>query len=257
MKYIERGSLGGEVRLGSSEKILGEYANRQAHLVFTSPPYWDQRPEYAEYKSLDDYLSQMKAIFSKCYDILREGGICAVNIGQDTSTDLPAHFSLMLQSLKFQYVDTICWNKNAEIGERGQFLSRNLYYPNYTWEPIYIYRKPCADELMGRVSESNFPKFEDRFKDKITTLYRTNMWDVGTAYNPDHPAVFPIKLATLAIMCYSPKGGIVVDPFGGSGTTAVACEEIGDRTFLLIERMEKYYNLIVSRLSSLQGTLGL
>jgi len=236
---------------------MNEYYSRQVDLVFTSPPYWDQRPEYAEYKSLQDYLTQMSNIFAQCYRLLREGSICVVNIGQDTAVDLPSHISLELENVKFQYVDTICWNKNSEIGERGMFLKKNLYYPNYTWEPIYVYRKPFPDELMGKISDSNFPKFEERFKGAIESNYRTNLWNIRPQSNSDHPAVFPLALAKAVIMCYSGKGSKILDPFGGSGTTAQACEEIGDRIYLLIERKKEYYDLIIQNLSSAQPGLGI
>jgi DNA modification methylase len=108
---------------------------------------------------------------------------------------------------------------------------------------------------MGKISDSNFPKFEERFKGAIESNYRTNLWNIRPQSNPDHPAVFPLALAKAVIMCYSGKGSKVLDPFGGSGTTAQACEEIGDRIYLLIERKKEYYDLIMQNLSSAQPGL--
>ena len=244
---------GSEVVLGESADVLASYYERQAHLVFTSPPYYNQRKEYAEYSSFKDYILQMEAIWAECYRILKDGGIIGINIGNDRKYDLPSWISCSLARVGFKYVDTIVWDKIGEIGERGVHINNNLYYPNFRWEPIFIYRKPTKGEKLQLTGANpDFPQFEERFKSTILTNLRTNVWQVIPEKNSLHPAAFPVRLPYYAIMCYTPKGGVVVDPFGGSGTTAIAAEQIGDRTYLLVERASEYHKMILKRISENQ-----
>ena len=70
-----------------------------------------------------------------------------------------------------------------------------------------------------------------------------------------HPTVKPLKLMEyLCTLTKTPTGGIVLDPFSGSGTTGVACQNTG-RDFILIEREEEYINIIKARLSQSKQTL--
>ena len=246
-----------KVLFGNCEDHLGKIRAESVDLVFTSPPYFNQRTEYAEYKSFADYITQMAAIFKLCKTAMKPGGVFALNIGQDREMDMPSHMSLLLERLGFKYIDTICWNKGSEIGTRGVFLESRMYYPNFSWEPIYIYRKPPKDLGFNMKAGDDFVKFEERFLPTITTTFRTNVWDIIPERNSDHPAPFPERLAEVVIMCYSKQGDMVLDPFGGSGTTAVACEHLGNRDYILIERKKEYFDMIMRRLASTTGGLGL
>ena len=63
----------------------------------------------------------------------------------------------------------------------------------------------------------------------------------------EHDAAFPIDLPMNCIKMCSLEGDTVLDPFGGSGTTGLACKELG-RNYILIEQCDKYYELCVERL---------
>lgn len=66
-------------------------------------------------------------------------------------------------------------------------------------------------------------------------------------YNIKHPTVKPIALMKYLIELITPKGGIVLDPFGGSGTTALACLETG-RRYVVIEKEQEYYEIAKRRI---------
>ena len=63
----------------------------------------------------------------------------------------------------------------------------------------------------------------------------------------DHPCAFPVELARRPIVSSTPIGGIVLDPFMGSGTTGVACIRTG-RKFIGIEKEPKYFDIAVKRI---------
>lgn len=228
---------------------IGKYLPiaRCVDLVVTSPPYFNQR-DYENYATLGVYLSKMEIIMQACKRALREWRVIAWNIGQDTKFDLPAQSSILLDNVGFIYVDTICWNKDAEIGTRGVFIEKGLYYPNYTWEPCYIYIKPG----IGICSEDNFPSMDDKDIPYFTTHRRSNRWDIPPVRNQvEHPAQFPLVLAEDLIKAYTHTGQTVLEPFGGSGTTAIAARNLG-RKCIIFEKMEEYYNLIIKRLKEPQ-----
>jgi DNA modification methylase len=226
--------------LGDAVFVLKSLNEQQINLTITSPPYFNQRGEYALYKDFNDYRNQMKAIYSEVFRLSKDGAIFCMNIGEDRGLDLKSHTSIWLEEVGFEYVDTLCWNKNAEIGQRGAFLEENLYYPNFSWEPIFIYKKPSHNT--GR----QFPRFEDRFSQYILSRLRSNVWEVTPARHSWHPASYPLVLAENLIKVYSQPGDIILDPFGGSGTTAKATNNIGgDRKYILTERMPEYYDKMV------------
>lgn len=243
--------------LGESYPVLKQYTPNTVDLVVTSPPYFNQRVEYAEYRDLDHYLNEIGMVLNQCQKLLRYSHIIAVNIGQDREVDLPAHVSILLEHMGLKYIDTICWDKNSEIGMRGNFLSNQMYYPNFRWEPILIYQKPPLQTVTGKpLSEQDFPKFAIEDTSFISSVLRTNLWQVTPERNSWHPAPYPEQLVEFVIRCYSKPGDIVLDPYGGSGTTAVVADKL-HRKYFLIERNKDYYDKAIQRINSQNLTLGL
>lgn len=257
---IERGDervKGSVFLLGESVEVLRRYAPDQVHLVWTSPPYFNQREEYATYQDVDDYLDQVGLVLNECARLLKPSYVMAVNVGQDREFDLPSHMSMVMKAIGLKYIDTIEWNKGGEIGTRGVFMEKGIYYPNFSHEPIFIYQKPPLTTVTGKsLSKDNFPEFEYSDVDYITSALRTNVWDVTPARNSWHPAPFPMQLCKDIIRCYSKKGQLVLDPYGGSGTTAKAAMELG-REYMLIERNLEYYSKTDAELKSFNPGLGL
>lgn len=243
--------------LGESIDILKQYEDNCVHLVWTSPPYFNQREEYAAYLDLNDYLDQVGQVLYESARLLRPSYIMAVNIGQDRSCDLPAEISMLLKSIGLKYIDTIEWNKGGEIGTRGVFMEKGKYYPNFAHEPIYIYQKLPVMSNGGQILQGgDFPEFEYADATYITSVLRSNVWNVTPARSSWHPAPFPIELCKNVIRCYTKKGQYVLDPYGGSGTTAKACLELG-REYFLIERNKEYYDKALQEVNSQNLGLGL
>lgn len=237
-----------EIVLGDAINVLPEYFENTVDLVVTSPPYYNQREEYASYSNVQEYLDTMGYIFHHCSRLLRPGRMFCVNIGQDISFDLPSKMSYVLEGCGLQYFDTICWDKGGEIGNRGMHIQNGKYYPNYRWEPIFIYRKPSGLD--------DFPEFDFADMEYINSVLRTNVWSVSPQKGSWHPAPYPELLVSNLIRCYSKPGQIVLDPFGGSGTTAKAALKY-HRRYLLIERNSEYHKRALDEINSTPITLGL
>lgn len=89
---------------------------------------------------------------------------------------------------------------------------------------------------------------KDTFFDKDKVIYRTNIWRINRENNP-HPAPFPLNLVSNCILGCCPVGGLVYDPFMGSGTTAISVIDIGgDRKFIGSELSPKYCQMANERI---------
>lgn len=93
--------------------------------------------------------------------------------------------------------------------------------------------------------------------DKEKSAFRTNIWRMNVDKNP-HPAPFPILMAKNIVSCACPEGGVVYDPFMGSGTTALATLDIGGgRSYIGSEISEKYCKMAEDRIKIQTAQLSL
>ena len=233
--------------IAKSQEILGNCKtelpkfHQEFDLVLTSPPYWNQKDCAAngelvsDYNSFEDYAKDMKEIMKLCKEAAKPGAIFAINVGGDPALDLSSWWSMMMYyTLNLNFIDKIAWTRGVSNFRRGVHMtSNNLYYPHLAWEPVYIYRKAPWNGF----KDVEFPHFEYRFNDIITTLNHTNVWHIPQDNEaPWHPAPFPRKLAYNLIACYTEPGAAILDPFAGAFTVAVATNDVGGkRTSVCIE----------------------
>lgn len=133
------------------------------------------------------------------------------------------------------------------------------YY--YDIEPIREDIKPTSGKINGaplrgeHILECGGRKTEKREYDEIKGANKRSVWSVNTkSYEGAHFATYPPELIRPCILAGCPKGGVVLDPFGGSGTTAAVANEEG-RDAILCELNPEYIPLINKRLSEVQPKL--
>lgn len=260
-KHIPKISmLANTIRMGDSEFLLKEMPNECIDLVFTSPPYYNAKPEYSEYLYYEDYLLKMQRIIHECARVLNEGRFFVLNVSPillrrasrneaSKRIAVPFDFHRILIEEGFEFVDDIFWVKPEGAGwatGRGRRFAADRnplqYKPVPVTEYILVYRKH-TDKLIDWLIREHPDK--DAVKDsKIEDGYEvTNIWKISPAHNKNHPAVFPIELAERVIKYYSFKNDVVLDPFAGTGTTGKAAAKLG-RRFALLEQDPNYMQLI-------------
>jgi DNA modification methylase len=253
-------TLRNTIGLGDSEVLLQETPSESVDLVFTSPPYYNARPEYSEYLTYEEYLLKIRKIIHQSHRVLNEGRFFVMNISPvlirrasrneaSKRIAVPFDFHRLFIEEGFEFIDDIHWVKPEGAGwatGRGRRFAADRnplqYKPVPVTEYIMVYRKKTdklIDWLIRKHPDQDLVA-ESKIKDGYET---TNLWKIHPSYNKKHPAVFPLELAEKVIQYYSFKNDVILDPFGGTGTTGKAAVKNG-RRFVLFEQDEEYMKLI-------------
>ena len=246
-----------KVILGDCRTVLADFMPDSVQLVFTSPPYYNAKPEYTEYLDYSSYLNVLREAFEACHAILAEGRFLIVNVSpvlvrrtsrNTSSKRLPIPFDLhpILDDIGFEFVDDIIWRKPEGAGwhlGRGRRFAADRqplqYKPVTVTEYVLVYRKR-TDRLIDWNLRSH-PNQEALGRSLILGEYdRTNVWEITPSYRRDHPAIFPDELVRRVIRYYSFEGDVVLDPFAGSGTVGRVAAGMA-RKFVLVEKRTDYF----------------
>jgi DNA modification methylase len=247
---------------GDSEFLLPQLPEESVHLIFTSPPYFNAKPECCQFDNYESYLSKIQKIVSLCHRVLSEGRYFILNSSpviiprsqrNRLSKRLAIPFDLhrIVIDAGFDFIDDIIWMKPEGAGcGRGRDFSRYRTPLHYKCVPIteyvMVYRKHTDKLLDWNVR--NHPNQDAVKRSKINGDYeKTNVWKIQPVTKSFHPAPFPFALAERIIRYYSIEGDIVLDPFAGSGTTGTAATLL-NRKFILIEKKQEYFHRICNDL---------
>jgi len=215
----------------------GAVANGSVALVVTSPPYFAGK-EYetalgvghipADY---DEYLRMLHAVFGQCFDKLEPGGRIAVNVanlGRKPYRSLSRDVIDILESLGFLLRGEIIWQKSHAAGGScawGTYQRPGNPVLRDITERIVVASKGRFDRAVApqRRAERGLPHEGSMTMDEFVDA-TTDLWDIPTesATRIGHPAPFPVELPRRLIELYTYRGDLVLDPFMGSGSTAVA-----------------------------------
>ncbi len=256
-----------KVILGDCRAVLSEFPASSAQLVFTSPPYFNAKPECAEYVDYPSYLDFLGEAFAACYDALAEGRFLIVNVSpvlvrrtsrSTASKRLPIPFDLhpVLDRIGFEFIDDIIWRKpegaGLHLGRGRRFAADRQplqYKPVTVTEYVLVYRKKTGRLIDWNLR--NHPDPEALERSRILGEYdKTNVWDITPSNHALHPAVFPDELVSRVLRYYSFEGDSVLDPFAGSGTVGRVAAGMG-RRFILVEKRPDYFDVMRRELQQL------
>lgn len=243
--------------------------DESVHLVCTSPPYGSLK-EYpigpGQLGNLADYeafLGELDKVWAECLRVLVPGGRVACVVGDVCISrrkggrhhvlPLSADIQVRSRHLGFDNLTPIRWLKVANITLEASRSSRFLGKPNLPngvvkndLEQILLlrkpggYRKPTSDQERG-----SFISTVDYMR------WFAPIWtDVSGQLRQQHPAPYPVEVPRRLIRMFSFIDDTVLDPFAGTGTTALAAIEAG-RHSLSVEIEPQYVNLMEGRLSEL------
>ena len=253
------------VRLGDARDLTW-VPSESIHLVVTSPPYanlleYPAHPgQLGNIAAYETFLTQLDSVWSECLRVLVPGGrvVCVVGDvcisrrkgGRHYVLPLSADIQVRARGLGFDVLTPIRWQKVANIRLEASKSSRFLGKPNLPngivkndLEHILFlrkaggYRKPTPEqERLSRIETEEYSQ-----------LFAPVWTNVTGQQRKDHPAPYPVEIPRRLIRMFSFAGDTVIDPFAGTGTTAVAAIETG-RNSISVEIEPKYVDQIEARL---------
>lgn len=212
------------------------------HLIVTSPPYWSLKKyqeadgQLGDVQNYEEFVGELDKVWTRCFDVLAPGGrlICIVgdvclsrrlNEGRHTVVPLHASIQESCRRIGFDNLAPIIWHKIAnavyEVSGSGGFLGKP-YEPNAVIkndiEYILMQRKPggyrkpdTAARILSVIGANNYQ------------MWFQQIWSGITGESTKHhPAPYPVELAERLIRMFSFVGDVVLDPFSGTASTALA-----------------------------------
>ena len=239
---------------GSCENMK-DIPNNSLHLMITSPPY-NVSKEYDNDLSLNEYLDLLKNCFTEIYRVLVNGGRACINIanvGRKPYIPLSDYVSKIMIEIGFNMRGEIIWNKSAGAGIStawGSFQSASNPILRDVHEYILIFSKGNYKRERDK-NEKEF-RYDNISKEEFIE-WTKSIWTMNpeSAKRIGHPAPFPEELPNRLIKLFSFTNDIVIDPFMGSGTTAIAAIK-NNRNFVGYEINEEYINLANNRIENLK-----
>jgi len=228
-----------KVILGSAENMQ-EIPDNSVHLMITSPPY-NVSKDYDKNLSLGQYLELLENSFRETYRVLVNGGracINVANIGRKPYIPLSDYISQIMINIGFNMRGEIIWNKASSASPStawGSWMSATNPILRDIHEYILIFSK--GDYNRNKKGKQSTIRKEDFIE------WTKSVWvmKAESAKKIGHPAPFPEELPYRLIQLYSFQDDIILDPFIGSGTTAVAAIMLR-RKYIGIELKKEYYH---------------
>jgi len=228
---------GDSTSIDAVEKLMD---GRKADMVFTSPPYnadakagqgdiFNKKKSvklysdgYSDNLASDDYVNFASSVLEMCFAFT--DGFIFWNVSYNAKSRF--EYIQQIQNRLPYLVEQICWKKSSTIPFKGSLMR--------DWEPIYVFSTNKQPVSVKQVT--------------------SNFWQVSNTGSQaeNHKACFPVELPERGISIVARNTGIVFEPFGGSGTTAIACEKTG-RDCRMMELDPKYCDVIIKRWQDFTG----
>jgi DNA modification methylase len=233
----------------SSAENMSELPDNSIHLMVTSPPY-NVGKDYDIDLTLPEYLAFLDRVWAEVFRLLVPGGRACINVANlGRRPYIPLHAWITESMLKLGYLmrGEIIWNKAASASSStawGSWKSASNPTLRDVHEYILIFSKGAFKRQNPLQRESTLSK--EQFLE-----YTKSVWTfpAESASKVGHPAPFPVELPYRLVQLYSFKGELVLDPFMGSGQTALAALNTG-RHYIGYEINPEYVSLAEARIKS-------
>jgi site-specific DNA-methyltransferase (adenine-specific) len=265
-----------QIILGDCESVLKEFPDNYFDLIFTSPPYADQRKNTYGGINPDKYVEWFLPKSKEFLRVLKPTGTFVLNIKERVVNGERHTYVLeLILEMKKQgwlWTEEYIWHKKNSYPGKWPNRFRD------SWERLIQFNKtkdfkifqdrvmiPVGNWAKSRLSNlsdtdktrdeskvrSGFGKKVENWIDR-KLVYPTNVIHLATeCANKNHSAAFPLELPKWFIKLFTEEAGVVLDPFVGSGTTAAAAIELG-RNYVGIDVMPEFVEISENRLNEIQ-----
>lgn len=229
--------------INGDSRQMNRLADKSIHLVITSPPYWQLKDYGSEnqigfHESYESYINNLNLVWKECYRVLHPGCRICINIGDQFARSvyygrykvIPIRTEIIkfCETLGLDYMGAVIWQKVTTCNTTGgATIMGSFPYPRngilkLDYEFILFFKKQGVPPA---------PTKEQKELSIMTkadwNTYFSGHWYFAGAKQDGHIAMFPEELPARLIKMFSFSGETVLDPFHGSGTTALAARNLG------------------------------
>lgn len=249
---------------------MNELADNSVHLVITSPPYWQLKDYGTDDQigfndSYENYINHLNLVWSECHRALDNGCRLCINIGDQFARSvyygrykvIPIRTEIIkfCESIGFDYMGAVIWQKKTTTNTTGgASIMGSFPHPrngilSIDYEFILLFKKLGTPKKVTKEIKERSEMTKEEWRE-----YFAGHWNFRGAKQDGHIAMFPEELPKRLIKMFSFVGETVLDPFLGSGTTALAAKNNG-RNSVGYEINPEFTPLIEKKLNIHQGGL--
>jgi len=233
-----------------SSEVMREIPDYSLHLMITSPPY-NVTKEYDKDLSLEEYRNLLKTVFKETYKKLVTGGRACINIANlGRKPYIPLHSYIIEDMLDIGFFmrGEVIWNKASSAS------------PSTAWGSWLSAGNPVLRDIHEYILVFSKESFSRKRHNKKNTISRDeflewtkSVWTFPavSARSIGHPAPFPVELPYRLIQLYTFEGDVVLDPFIGSGQTAIAAIK-ANRHYIGYDTNKEYIELAEKRVGKFE-----
>ena len=261
---------------GDCLDVLPKLPKNSVDLIVTSPPYADNRKSTYGGIPIKTYVKWFLPISNELKRVLKPNGSFILNIKERTENGERGTYviELILEMRKqgWLWTEEYIWHKKnsfpgkwpnrfRDSWERCLHFTKQKKFNMYQ-DSVKIPIGNWAEKRLKKLSETDMKRDESKVKSgfgkKIqnwigkSTVYPDNVLYFATVCdNRNHSAAFPLELPNWFIKLFSKKGDVILDPFLGSGTTALAAKTL-QRHYVGMESNSQYYKVALKNIASLE-----
>lgn len=268
-----------DLYLGDSKEVIKSIPDNSVDLIFTSPPYADQRKSTYGGIHVDKYVDWFLPLSKELLRVLKPTGTFVLNIKEKvTEGERSTYVMELILAMRKQgwlWTEEFIWHKKNSYPGKWPNRFRD------SWERLIQFNKDKKFDMyqeevmvpMGDWAKSRLKKLSDTDKRRDNSkvgsgfgknisnwinrdkAYPSNVLHLATeCNNKNHSAAFPEELPEWFIKLFTKKGDTVLDPFMGSGTTNFVAQRL-KRNSIGIEIMEEYYDMVKEKIEPVKLVL--
>jgi len=271
--YSKNNTIPDCIIINGDSRIILPTIQEKADLMVTSPPYADARERHYDSIHPDEFPEWLLSFSDVFWNALKEDGNLVLNIKDKvlhgTRNRFVWHTIEAYEKKGWFCIDDYIWHKTNPMPGRWPNRLRDgweyCFHLSKSNRPYFNpdnVRKPIGDWVNTRLrnlsendlkrhnseNDSGFGRNISKWLGKTTVLPSNVLSLPLVGHNKGHPAVYPVDLPLFFIKLLSREGSLIIDPFGGSGTTGVAALSLGRRC-ILIDTNQEYCDVARKRIS--------
>jgi len=228
--------------INGDSRQMSELTDRSVHLIITSPPYWQLKDYGTDNQigfndSYENYINNLNLVWSECFRVLHDGCRLCINIGDQFARSvyygrykvIPIHSEIIrfCETVGFDFMGQIIWQKQTTMNTSGggavmgSFPHPRNGIVKLDFEYILLFKKQGNAPKPTQEQRNNAVMTNEEWN-----TYFNGHWYFNGAKQDKHLAMFPEELPARLMKMFSFPNETILDPFMGSGTTALVAKKL-------------------------------